>query len=269
MKKYLLSFILSVAALASTHADGYTGVLVTNGDQKSCYLFEEQPTVKYKNIDGMMSACFYVAGQEDPVVVVPVQTGAKLSAKFNKFVRVTLNSEGYATFSAGDASFVVNEGVTAYKAAVNGELITLTALEGNIPAGTGVMLYGETPNTKVDLSVATSGTNADVTNNSLKPTTLADGSLATMEANSWALGDGTEFLRYTNYFGFVHNRAYIVHEQSAGAKSMQMVFADGEATSIDNVVNKASVREGKFIENGKVVIIKNGMKYNVAGQAIK
>ena len=268
MKKFLFSFILSVADFASANADGYTGILVTDNEgQKTYYLFEEQPAVRYQSVDDVMNACLYVTGVTDPVVSVPLTNGAKLTVRYDDFVRVSLNTEGYATFSAKVASFIATEGITAYKAAVNGELITLTALEGNIPAGTGVMLYGETGGTKVDLPVATSGDAADVTGNDLKPTTLSDGSLAEMESNVWALGDGNQFLQYTGA-AFIHNRAYLVHEKATEAKAMRIVF-DDEATGIDAAIGGKSVREGKFIENGNIVIVKNGMKYNVAGQVIK
>lgn len=266
MKKLLLSFILSVAGLCSAHADGYTGVLVDNGTQKAYYLFSEQPTVKYQSIGGVMNACFYAEGAATPVVSVPLTSGAKLSVKYDAFVRVNLNAEGYATFSAKDPSFIATDGVTAYKAAVDGELITLTALEGNIPAGTGVMLHGAIAGAKVNLPVATSGSAADVTGNSFKPTTLADGSLATLEANSWALGDGNQFLTYTGT-EYIHNRAYLVHEKASASK-MRIVLAD-EATGVDSVASKSSARNAKIMENGNIVIIKNGVKYNVAGQIIK
>ena len=268
MKKFLLSFILSVAAFASANADGYTGIVVSDNEgQKTYYLFEEQPTVKYTTVSSVVNACLYVKGKTDPVVSVPLTDGAKLTVRYDDFVRVTLNEAGYATFSAKDASFIATEGITAYKAAVDGELITLTELEGNIPGGTGVILYGETAGTKVDLPVATSGTAADVTGNVLLATTLDDGSLAEMESNVWALGGGNQFLQYTDA-AFIHNRAYIVHEKAAGAKAMRIVF-DNEATDIDAFISEKSAREGKFIENDNIVIVKNGMKYNVAGQVIK
>lgn len=266
MKKFLFSIILSVATFASANAE-CTGVLVTNGDQKTYYLFEEQPTVRYQSVDDLMNACLYVTGMTDPVVSVPLTDEAKLTVRYDDFVRVSLNDAGYATFSAKNLSFIATTGITAYKAVVDGELITLTPLEGNIPAGTGVMLYGETAGTKVDLPVATSGTVADVTHNDLKPTTLSDGSLAEMESDVWALSAGSQFLQYTGT-AFIHNRAYLVHEKTAGAKAMSIVF-DGEVTGIDATISEKSVREGKFIENGNIVIIKNGMKYNVAGQVIK
>lgn len=181
---------------------------------------------------------------------------------------VTLNSAGYATFSSNVATNIAasNVNVKAYKASVEGETITLTQLTGYIPAGTGVVLYGETPGAKVEFVAATSGTPADVTGNCLKATTQADGKLAEVEANSWALGNENMFLAYTGNTYF-YCRAYLVHEKSAESK-MRIVFAD-ETNGIVNAAIETAARNGKLLENGKVVIVKNGMKYNVAGQAIK
>jgi hypothetical protein len=38
---------------------------------------------------------------------------------------------------------------------------------------------------------------------------------------------------------------------------------------IEDVKGSASVAGGKYIKDGQIVIIKNGVKYNVAGQTIK
>lgn len=180
-------------------------------------------------------------------------------------LKINLNDAGYATFSCKRNVNV--SGVEAYKAAVEGETITLTKLEGYIPAGNGVLFYSEDPEAEANLSLATSGDAADVTGNDLKATTKADGTLATLEANSWALGTGNQFLSYTGD-AFIHNRAYLVHEKPANSV-MRIVFAEGVTTAIDNVVSKTSAREGKFLENGNIVIIRNGVKYNVVGQRIK
>lgn len=186
---------------------------------------------------------------------------------FTVHIGYTLNSAGYATFSCKDNVNI--SGAEAYKASVDGETITLTKLTGYIPAGNGVILYSEDPSAIVTLSVAASGdAAADVSGNDLKATTQADGSLATFEANSWALGDGQEFLHFTGS-AYIHNRAYLVHTKPAGAKAMRMVFAEGETTGIDATMIETSTREGKFLDGSKIVIIKNGTKYNAAGQVIK
>lgn len=201
--------------------------------------------------------------------VTSTETALKLYTAFDQFdsYTVTLNDAGYATFSSSVNTKIATEGVKAYKASVEDETITLTEIEGNIPAGTGVLLYGEDPEAEVKLTLATSGDAADVLGNDLKATTKADGTLATLEANSWALGTGNEFLHFTGT-AYIHNRAYLVHEKSANS-IMRIVFAEGVTTDIDNVVSKASAREGKFLENGNIVIFRNGVKYNVVGQRIK
>lgn len=206
---------------------------------------------------------------------VPIQANAVTKNYYAKFVEdnngpveleVSLNTAGYATYSCNIATTIKTTGVKAYKAAVDGETITLTELTGNIPAGTGVILYGESAGTQVEFAVATSGEDADVTGNDLKATIKADGTLVTFEANTWALGDGNEFLFYTGST-YIPNRAYLVHE--AANANMRIVFADSETTSISNAVSNGASVEGKFLVNGNIVIIKNGTKHNVAGQVVK
>lgn len=268
MKKNFISFILLVAWLTTAYADGYTGIMVANGDLNMYYLFEEQPAIRYQQVEGVKNACLYTMGNSEPIISVPLQNGTKLSVCYDVFARVILNDEGYATFSSKDSSYIATEGVKAYKAAVVGEAIILTELTGNIPASTGIVLYGETAGTKVDLPVATTGYAADVTSNSLKPTTLYDGSIADKEENSWALGDGNQFLLYIGN-SYVPNRAYLVHEHNADARQMQLIFEGSETTNLDNVISEIFSRDGKFFKSGKVVIVKSGMKYSVEGQIIK
>lgn len=200
-------------------------------------------------------------------IAIPFSDIERFIVRIEEGISVELNDAGYATFSCNTNTSIETAGVKAYKASVSEEAITLTELTGYIPAGTGVILYGDTPASKVNFSIATSGSAADVTGNALKATTKSNGSLATLEANSWALGNGNQFLSFKGTT-YKHNRAYLVHEKAVGAKAINMVFAD-EATGIDSVTGMTSVRSGKIMENGKVVIIKNGMKYNVAGQVIK
>jgi len=68
------------------------------------------------------------------------------------------------------------------------------------------------------------------------------------------------------------NRAFInVLKQPimSGAKALNIVVAD-EADGIKAVNSEQlTVNNGKFIENGKVVVVKNGKKFNVNGQRVK
>ena len=58
---------------------------------------------------------------------------------------------------------------------------------------------------------------------------------------------------------------YLNANTSNGARSIRIVF--GDITGVANVeaAAEAKAKEGKFIENGKLVIVKNGVKYNAAG----
>ena len=178
---------------------------------------------------------------------------------------VKLNANGYATYSANYDVEV--SGAKAYTAVLDfgGKTITCSEITSNkVPAGKGVLLYG-TPNADVTLSITADA--AALGDNDLKATTLANGTLATKGSNNYYALDGDTFKQYTGA-AFVHNKAYF--EVTAGgdvlARSMSIVF-DGNITGVANVeaAAEAKAKEGKFIENGKLVIVKNGVKYNAAG----
>lgn len=180
---------------------------------------------------------------------------------------ITLNSEGYATFSAA-ADAAIPAGVRAYKGKVEDINIILTQLNGYIPAGTGVLLYGEPGETISFEAPEEEATAADVTNNDFVATTMEDGSAPYYTPNSPVLALDMEH-SFIPYHGdaLVANRAFLPMSLTSNSK-LRIVINDNDATAIDNVAVKAN-RNGKMLENGKVVIVKNGAKFNVAGQQIK
>lgn len=197
-----------------------------------------------------------------------------LLALWDKPAEVTLNESGLATYSSAVDVVIATSGVKAYCADVdeeNDETIILSETKGRIPAGTGIILYGE-PGTTVEFNYATEAVKAaSIVNNYLRPTTLANGKLAICqelgdedEWHYYALGPNAEFLKYTGN-SFVHNRAYfVIVDNKTAAKALKIVFDD--ATAITPVATeKQQTGTRKFIENGKLVIEKNGVKYNAAG----
>ena len=72
-------------------------------------------------------------------------------------------------------------------------------------------------------------------------------------------------------------RAYFVLDNSTGGEARRtiMVNFDGDVTGIgtlDELVEQADLRagkDGKYLENGRIVVVKNGVKYNMNGQIIK
>lgn len=301
MKKILTLFAILMMAVTTALADGYEGPLKVSIDAEGSEIYVDFPMgIKLK--DNMTETPYIIAGGnkidaeayyiEDDIVnyyigisfdddlaegdytlVLPAGMFSVIGGADNgewsyAFTvgepSVTLNDAGFATFSYVKGAVIKTAGVTAYTAVVDGEDIVLTELDGNIPAYTGVILYG-TPGTKVELD-PTWYDFANVTENDLKPTVFEGYILAPFEANAWALGTANKFLTYTGT-AFTPNRAYIASAGASGAK--RIVFAGEETTAINNAISNAAVREGKFVEGGKIVIIKNGAKYNVAGQEVK
>ena len=66
------------------------------------------------------------------------------------------------------------------------------------------------------------------------------------------------------------HKAYVIYNgsQSNAPRRMRFVFNQEQvATGIDNA--NADIKAEKRIENGQLIIIKNGVRYNVQGQVIK
>lgn len=64
------------------------------------------------------------------------------------------------------------------------------------------------------------------------------------------------------------NKAYVLGEPNNAPKRLRFVFAGEQGTTaIENV--EAEVKAHKFIENGQIYIMHNGIKYNVQGQIVK
>ena len=102
---------------------------------------------------------------------------------------------------------------------------------------------------------------------------------STVPANSYILQyqadkDGTAFYKLAESMTGTANRCYldlseVPTEHNARATVRMNIF--GGITGVANVEASAEAKaqEGKFIENGKLVIIKNGQKFNAAGQQVK
>lgn len=180
-----------------------------------------------------------------------------------------MNNSGMATYSAAADIKIKTPGITAYKASISGETITLTALDGYIPAGTGVLLYGEGLEGAAFSVASPSSTDqpADMSGNILLPTTLADGSLAIRSSsNVYALSSDNTFLRYTGS-QFVHNRAYIEYSGSASRLSVSFDETDGISLINDEMLQNAlsfdlqgrqiqGQSKGLQIKNNKIIMVK-------------
>lgn len=179
------------------------------------------------------------------------------------------------TFGSNWASFCapedveLPEGVYAYIASSNdAETITVNKVDGNlVPANTGVLLYSETlPACHV---TATTGAPA-LDGNILQYTTARTARPAS--GSTYALnGDEGCFQQYTGNY-IPANKAYVhipAAEPSSAPKRLRLVVEGTNTATGMEAISGQSVISRKVVEDGQLVIIRDGVKYNVQGQIIK
>jgi hypothetical protein len=187
----------------------------------------------------------------------------------NVAVPVTVSAAGYATYVNSDYDLDFSEtSIEAYKVKVNTKGVATMTKVDNVPANTPVLLYKE-GGAEENIPVMTGA--AAVSDNDLVAGTGAavattDGEFTNMILNNVGGNVGFYFAAGNTVAA---NRAYLhIATDLAPATSARMaMFFTGGITGVDNVeaAAEAKAKEGKFIENGKLVIVKNGVKYNAAG----
>ena len=183
---------------------------------------------------------------------------------------VTISESKYLAFCYGSALDFSSTDVKAYTAKVDGGKVKLTQVD-EVPAETGVVLYCATPGT-YEIPVIASA--AALSNNEMI-------GVLTRTQVLWESGDKYNYILQQGKFnmatdGYLKaNRAYLSTEYdvtSAGARSMEIIFDDGEVTSIEDVRSKLSDMSGDFFDlqgrkvanptkglyivNGKKVVVK-------------
>lgn len=197
--------------------------------------------------------------------------------------KIVVSDAGYATYVSHYNLDFTSTTTKAYKVSVESKGVATLTEVVKVPAMTPVLLYAEGGNGEgEDIDVTSSAVDA-VTGNDLVPGLEAG--VATHQTI-----DGVD---YTNmilnivdekigfYFAagntVAANRAYLhfastLAPDPVGGSSparMAMRFA-GDITGVDNVeaATEKTVKDGKYLENGKIVIVKNGKKFNATGALI-
>ena len=170
----------------------------------------------------------------------------------------------YSTFYDSQVSYELPAGVEAYVATISGSDLLLTKIaEGGqvIPADNAVILkstvspYTLTPSDAAAVSVSA---------NSLQGTDVA---MAT-PAHCYVLSGADGVVGFYPYGAEYLNphKAYVIYSaQSNAPRHMRFIF--DTATDITNV--QGNVQNTKVLRNGQLIIIKNGVEYNVSGQKVK
>ena len=102
MKKYLLTFILSIAGLSITNAtaplpseEDIDGIIVTYEGSDTSYKLVDMPTIKYETVEGVQHALLYMKDQTEPILNVVLAEGKKLILAYGKYVPTAI--DGVAT----------------------------------------------------------------------------------------------------------------------------------------------------------------------------
>ena len=197
-----------------------------------------------------------------------------------KNVPATVGANGYATFASPYALDLTDTnrpaGLKAYKATLAGTTLTFTALNQTVPAGTGLLLLGDTNGGTYNIPVVASG---DAVTNDLVGVTT-DTPLQSTEGGIYyfvmkkatTAEDALAFapLSTSSAVTIPAGKAYVALDTSAGARSLTVAF-DDETTGI-NLVNGEGIKgngfynlngqrvenptKGLYIMNGKKVILK-------------
>lgn len=255
---------------AHFNTNGVAGKLLISfkatNDEKTAKLTVYTDQQKSAYIAGAENLQQTTAGVFDTKVIdVPAGTSyiyiaqGSTESVINKIIwapSLTVGTAGYSTYCA-PFNYTVT-GATAYKASVADEYINLTALEGIIPAGAGIILGGEG---NVTITPTSEDANADMTGNQLKGTTTA----ITTPANAYVLkANQDEFAPFTGAT-IPANKAYLVIPVSAPLR-MEIVPANPVATDIQSAT---ALKVTKALVNGKIVIVKNGAMFNLNGMLVK
>jgi hypothetical protein len=190
----------------------------------------------------------------------------------------TTTVDGWGTFaSAGNVQ--VPTGVKAYKAAYsnNGgnEVLVLTELaDGIIPAGEGVLIEGAASTTYGFTSTATTPATDMTDNDLIGTTTLTDVSAQRVTSDIFCLRrtelfGTTAFCLYSGQY-IPAGKAYLalpqINGQAGAPRNIRMVF--NTATGIEDVQG-TQVQSTKVIENGQLIIIRDGKRYNAQGARVQ
>ena len=162
-------------------------------------------------------------------------------------------------------------GVEAYVATISGTDLNLTKIAEAgqvIPANVAVILkatvtsFSLTPSDAAPVTVSAT--------NCLLGTDVATDNFYVISGHSSDNSvQGVGFYQYSGTL--IAHKAYTIYSGGSGApKRMRFIFEDEQqATGVDEISQEQKANSQKLIENGQVIIIKNGVKYNAQGQIVK
>ena len=178
----------------------------------------------------------------------------------------------YSTFFNSTQKYALpNDGTKAFVAKIEGTDMTMIEIASGaqvIPANTAVILQSSTASFSLTPSDESAVT-FDLADNQLQGYDEATAAPANCYVLSGKSADNTvQGVGFYEYHGtLAAHKAYLIYSGSGAPKRMRFIFNnEQQATGIDNA---EVLKSEKRIENGQLIIIKNGVRYNAQGQVVK
>ena len=176
----------------------------------------------------------------------------------------------YSTFFDSQNKYELPAGVNAYLAKISDDALTLTKIAdaGDVlPNNVAVIFRSTVANFTLTPSTGEAVT-YNAADNSLQGT---DVSMAT-PANCYVLSDEDNVISFYQYSASNLNahKAYVIYtgSQSVAPRRMPFIFNEEQtATGMEEM--ESNVENRKVIENGQLIIIRDGVRYNAFGQVVE
>ena len=147
-------------------------------------------------------------------------------------------------------------------------VINMRRVTGNVPAYTGLIIY-----TKIDnptIQIAENSTPLEYTN--LLSANVAASNVSRTDNYFFGKVSGkyvfTQLSGAGDYYQLPGHKAYL--NLSSGGARMSINWGVDDPTGLSELRDEnIKLSDGKYYQNCRVVIVRNGVKYNVAGQTIK
>ena len=180
----------------------------------------------------------------------------------------------YATFFDSSKKYTLpNDGTEAYAAEVSGDALYLHKIAENddvLPENTAVILKATSSTITLTESDADAVTITATNNLHGVDEETAVGSIPEAGNTIYVLSGEDGVVGFYKYVGATlgAHKAYIALDAKGAAKAPnRLVFHTDEEQGIEDVQN--ALQSTKLIENGQLVIIKNGIRYNAQGQELR
>ena len=234
------------------------------------------------------ATAYTLTGSASGEIEVAITQSSQAKAVYCKSIEVTISemtanlnnkdgaTYGFATFCGSKNFTIVPEDgkeVKAYKASLSGSTLTLEEVTGIIPEEEGIILAGD-KNAEYSIVYTTKTATADMDDNDLLGTLARTESTELLETgyDKVMVFDKTanSFVSHTGSGKYIPaHKAFLLNpEGSSPAPAIHLEFnEENNATNLNNL--ETSDKVVKFFENGKLLIMREGVVYDALGRIVK